>query len=567
MEMEKTKRMTLKYCARKSVFLYILSLTLFIPQLSFAELKITEIMYNPDGSDTGREWVEICNLNTASAVDLSQFKLWEEKDKTHSLSLDAGNGILGKDACAVVTDDVSKFKTDFPNYSYGLFTTSGNMGLVNYGEMLKILDSSDAIIDEVTYAPDSGADNTGKTLNLINGVWQVASSTPGYIDSANATSSQTSNNTGSSSSSGASNVSNLPINEFNLAQIEPPQDIFIRTDITDGFAGELINFPVEVFDATGKAVSDAKITISYGDDVYDANKNIFQHRYKKSGKYTVRIFAQKDTLTDELLKTIEIKNNPLSLYYDSNVISIQNTSELPVNLEGMILRCGFESHMFQDMYIASNTTLDFDKKDYFKWCNPKVGNTIISLTAPGALVIYGKDNKQQLAESASEVKTSQLSDKIVAGAKYAQKEQVKSNIQQTDSNTKAILGNTLFGRNVTDIYNPKSSHFEANTDINNMPAQVVQETHKNANKVSQVVQKSDKNVKALAQPVQNGNTGYGNPFAGVQIANAQTIESGVGSNGSVMYIWIFGVLFLGAFASLAYIARDPLDDWEFEEEK
>ena len=53
--------------------------------LARAEVVINEIMYDLEGTDTGREWIEIYN-NSNSSVDLSSYKLFEA-DTNHELTI------------------------------------------------------------------------------------------------------------------------------------------------------------------------------------------------------------------------------------------------------------------------------------------------------------------------------------------------------------------------------------------------------------------------------------------------------------------------------------------------
>ncbi len=60
---------------RLILFLFCLGI-LFFTRAAFAEVVISEIMYDVSGSDTDREWVEVYN-NSSSAVDFTSWKLFE----------------------------------------------------------------------------------------------------------------------------------------------------------------------------------------------------------------------------------------------------------------------------------------------------------------------------------------------------------------------------------------------------------------------------------------------------------------------------------------------------------
>lgn len=142
---------------------------------------ITEIMWNPtkaQGRDSRGEWVEILNLS-CDPVDLSG---WEIADNFHTDSLVIGDGgsdmMLSAGQYAVIIDGMMGssvpalytiptnariFKTDD--------VTLGN-GLSNGGDQFKLLDSTGAAIDMISYAntepANTGSNNGGKTLERTN---------------------------------------------------------------------------------------------------------------------------------------------------------------------------------------------------------------------------------------------------------------------------------------------------------------------------------------------------------------------------------------------------------------
>ena len=73
-------------------FLYPIIIALFLlPNFAFASISITEIMYDLDGSDTDREWVEI--FNDGNPVDLTGWKF--NDGSNHILNVPPKNGVEG----------------------------------------------------------------------------------------------------------------------------------------------------------------------------------------------------------------------------------------------------------------------------------------------------------------------------------------------------------------------------------------------------------------------------------------------------------------------------------------
>jgi len=131
-------------------------------------------MYDLEGSDTDREWVEVLNIDTLN-IDISTFKLFEN-DTNHKLSIVQGSETLAPGGYAIIADDATTFLQDYPTYTGTLFDSS--FSLSNSGETLS-LKNGDTVINEVTYALSTGASGDGNSLQLIDGTWQATVPTPG----------------------------------------------------------------------------------------------------------------------------------------------------------------------------------------------------------------------------------------------------------------------------------------------------------------------------------------------------------------------------------------------------
>jgi len=140
----------------------------------FFPIVINEIMYNLEGTDTGREWIEILNTGTSS-VDLSEWKLFES-DTNHTLTATQGGIVLVGQAYAVIADDPLQFLADHPGYSGVLFDST--FSLSNTGETIGIKNKT-LLINSVVYNPLQGADGNGKSLQRFDSIWEEADPTPG----------------------------------------------------------------------------------------------------------------------------------------------------------------------------------------------------------------------------------------------------------------------------------------------------------------------------------------------------------------------------------------------------
>src|SRR5580704_16125556 len=91
-----------------------LALTMFLCSVyvAHAQIVITEIMYDPSGSDVGAEWIEIYNASN-SPIDLTK---WKVNDGTnHVLNPPPKNGghgslLLGANAYLILAADAASFR-------------------------------------------------------------------------------------------------------------------------------------------------------------------------------------------------------------------------------------------------------------------------------------------------------------------------------------------------------------------------------------------------------------------------------------------------------------------------
>src|SRR3989338_5020738 len=127
-------------------------------------------MYNPTGTDSKHEWIEIYNNesngqnnNQGFAINLSGYKLFENNIK-HSLTL--VNGSFSVSDFAVIADDAATFLKDYPDFNGTLLDSV--FSLSNTEETIAILDDTNVVVDNMTYNDSLGEDNNGRTLKRLN---------------------------------------------------------------------------------------------------------------------------------------------------------------------------------------------------------------------------------------------------------------------------------------------------------------------------------------------------------------------------------------------------------------
>lgn len=160
----------------RKVILFSILAFLFLPQFfAFANLEISEIMYDlKTGSDTGREWIEVFN-NSDKSIDISDFRFFEG-DINHKLKLVQGDGKVDVHSYAIIVSDPVKFKIDWPSFGGAIFDST--FSLSNSGESLAIKDG-ESILDQYAYSGTLGGAGDGKSLQKIAGVWKAGTPTLG----------------------------------------------------------------------------------------------------------------------------------------------------------------------------------------------------------------------------------------------------------------------------------------------------------------------------------------------------------------------------------------------------
>lgn len=137
---------------------------------------ISEIMFDPPGTDTGHEWVEV-----VAETELDWSKLaFREEGVNHKISAEGSipNSIQAG-AAFVIADDPAKFRSDHPAYSGLLFNST--FSLKNTGEEIG-LGYDGAQIFTVTYNPELGAKGDGNSLqNSAGSAWVAQKENPGIV--------------------------------------------------------------------------------------------------------------------------------------------------------------------------------------------------------------------------------------------------------------------------------------------------------------------------------------------------------------------------------------------------
>lgn len=284
----------------------------------FGQIHITEIMYDPSGSDTGREWVEVQNTGT-SAIDFTTWKFFEANVNHGIDQIDGYSQELQPGEYGVVVSDKAKFLADFPNFLGKIFKSS--FSLSNSGENLAFkAESSGAIIDQYLYDVSLGAAGDGNTIQK-GMVWLAAFPTPGLTnvssDSGGTNNTSTTTATSSSQIGGTSTTTVATTTQVSTSTLP------VSTPVVSGSGGGYV--VPQLFGAVilpqvalagvdtlvqgqgfllgGKSVQNPRFSWNFGDGTVGQGAST-THRYKYPGTYHIAMDVAV-TMNNNEISTLE----------------------------------------------------------------------------------------------------------------------------------------------------------------------------------------------------------------------------------------------------------------------
>ena len=301
--------------------LLLMCLYLAIPTVSYADVFITEIMYDYEGSDGGNEWVEI--HNTGPRIDISTF-FFLENDIHHGLKPE-GFSHLDTDQRAVIVQDLSVARKIFNN---DIPIIKSSFSLNNTGEHLGVSNPEKEVISTASYSSEYGANGNGLSLQGSGMDWVEADPTPGHINtqkrslSVESSADQKIEKKTSTQKSFTGSQSNLrenyytPYIKFNDVALERTStsiDAYV-TQVKDGREIERIKGGI--------------YTLNFGDgEVYESGERIsIDHIYEYPGEYEVVFEFYPSRMKKEYDKDSQVRLQKTILVH-KNLLEITGVDE------------------------------------------------------------------------------------------------------------------------------------------------------------------------------------------------------------------------------------------------
>lgn len=147
---------------------YFLVLLFIFANTTFAyDLLISEIMYNPEGNDSEREWIEIFNNSQKIFTIFGGKRGWRINDGTNHLFEDI-NLSLNPGEILLIVQNKNKFLSEYPDYK-GKIIEAPNMSLKNEEGMIIIYDENKNLVTQVSYSKRCGGYNNNRTIIFYQG--------------------------------------------------------------------------------------------------------------------------------------------------------------------------------------------------------------------------------------------------------------------------------------------------------------------------------------------------------------------------------------------------------------
>lgn len=150
--------------------------SLGVPCVATAAVTITEAMYNPAGSDTGREWIELHNSGSEAVELTSGQKGWKVNDGANHIL--ANTLTVPPGGFVIIASNPVAFAAQ---YGSGLVVTKSAISLNNTSGTLSLLDAEGKVVDTVSYIKTLGGFEDSMSLHRVGSTFASGVPNPGAL--------------------------------------------------------------------------------------------------------------------------------------------------------------------------------------------------------------------------------------------------------------------------------------------------------------------------------------------------------------------------------------------------
>lgn len=317
----------------------------FLPHIAFAQVVISEFMYDYPGSDTGQEWVELFNVGT-SPVDLTKWKI--NDGSGHLLNVPPKNGGIGSITIAsggylLLADNAPNFEAAYPNVANVIDTT---LALPNTSGTISLIDDNGATVDSLAYTKDAGAAGDGNTYQRgsVSATTLAASApTPGTGSLVAQTTSQDEGTDTGTATTQTSVQASATLTPAAVSSYVPPPVPQLFADAGND-RGVIVGADFELdgraYDRNQHPLDTATTRFSWNfGDGQTAEGPAVLHHFDYPGRYVVVLSIANDRLavSDHIVITAEPAALDFSVLPDGGV-AIQNKARHDLDLSQWIVR-------------------------------------------------------------------------------------------------------------------------------------------------------------------------------------------------------------------------------------
>ena len=248
-----------------------------------SSVRITEILYNAEGADTGKEYVEVINVGPGQ-IDMATVKFFERNDSNgRGIVQSRGSTVLQAGDVAVIVADSDLFLQSYEEYGLDdvvILDTSG-FALLNAGSTVSLKQGA-RLLHSVTYSTQDGAQGDGDALHIAD------------------------NDTISADNSSIGSVRGIAINTNAITTVADITMVNTGVSVSDGAIGgvRLVFDPSVIFSSSEAKFSVVQVgddgeeqvlsgSWNFGDGTY-VRGGVITHSYLYPGVYIITFQGYKD---------------------------------------------------------------------------------------------------------------------------------------------------------------------------------------------------------------------------------------------------------------------------------
>lgn len=346
-----------------------------IPFIAHAQILVTEVMYDPAGSDDKQEWVELFN-DGADAVDLAKWTFTDGSSATkHGLNAPPKNGgkgslVIPAGGYAIIADDATTFAAAFPSVENIIDST---MSLPNpsagLSAIVTLYDPDKTEAGSFAYVGGTSADGKGASAQRTASGIIPALLTPA---STNATEVYVATDTAPAETASTSPVASqaAPVDSY----VPPP----VQTLFADAGADRIeivgadASFSGRAYLRSQDVVANVRYHWNFGDGTTAEGETV-EHRFAFPGRYavTLTVAQDKNTGSDRIVVTAEPARLAFAVYADGSA-GIVNKAGRDLDLTHWIVRQGAQQFMIPEgSVILAGSEMRLPQSTLRFWSGPQ----------------------------------------------------------------------------------------------------------------------------------------------------------------------------------------------------